>query len=227
MGLSLQAEPSAPIWSVGPMQPCARRGRPRPIWRRGPQPRIQAASRCATLSIQPVLKPLNVSVGAVPPILLRLRECHMMEKPPSTASVPGEPENRLGDLLRVAQRPSSDVVCRALHLFVCSMPDQLRPLRPRASSRSVAIGTVRHPESIVLKRVEPAGARPTCHTAVQRRRLPGCATIPGRLHIVALLRPGARISRHGAHRQRDHGGDRGSETFVEHLEPFVAIPPMK
>ena len=82
---------------------------------------------------------------------------------------------------------------------------------------SMAVGTVRHPESIVLKRVESAGAGPPRYAAIQRERLRPARVGRRCPHFVSLLRLGARISRHAGHRPYDRGGNGGSNSLVEHL----------
>jgi len=81
---------------------------------------------------------------------------------------------------------------------------------------SMAIGAVRHPESIVLERIESAGAGSPRYAAVQRGRLRSARVGRRLLHFVALLRLGARIRRHAGHRRYDRGGNGGSNSFVEH-----------
>lgn len=84
----------------------------------------------------------------------------------------------------------------------------------------MAVGTVRHPESIVLERIESAGAGSPRYAAVQRGRLRPARVGRRLLHFVSLLRLGARISRHAGHRPYDRGGNGGSNSLVEHLGDF-------
>jgi hypothetical protein len=86
---------------------------------------------------------------------------------------------------------------------------------------SMAVGTVRHPESIVLERIESAGAGSPRYAAVQRGCLRSARVGRRRpLHFVSLLRPGTRISRHEGHGPYDRGGNGGSNSLVEHLRDF-------
>jgi hypothetical protein len=87
-------------------------------------------------------------------------------------------------------------------------------------SCSMAVGTVRHAESIVLERIESAGAGSPRYAAVQRGRLRPARVGRRLLHFVSLLRLGARISRHAGHRRYDRGGNGGSNSLVEHLGDF-------
>jgi hypothetical protein len=71
----------------------------------------------------------------------------------------------------------------------------------RGPRTSMAVGTVRHPEPIVLERFEPARACPPGDAAIQRRRLPLYLVLP--LRIGALWFLGARIGRQRQKRGRN------------------------
>ena len=81
----------------------------------------------------------------------------------------------------------------------------------------MAVGTVRHPKPIVLKRFEPARACPPGDAAIQRGSWPLYLVLP--LRVGALWFLGPRVGRQRQKRGRNCQSYNGSESFLHLVVP--------